>query len=260
MNDYCAGIWHARYFWGHLALSDLRARWRRSYLGMLWSILQPLGLALLLAAVFSRLLQTDIVAYAPYILSGIVVWDFFVTVVTGGSMAFVQADAYIKQCRHPLVIYTLRSTLSSLIVLMLASVSLLMWSGAALPQNFGWCWLAIISLIPILLLIGWPLATLLAYIATRFRDLTPALALLLQALWFISPVYFEESLFRRGGLDALVDNNPIYHILQIVRAPLLNGEWPTSNNYAFALGTSAALALVAWLIGRRAERKVIFYL
>ncbi|MFK3973221.1 ABC transporter permease [Pseudomonas sp. NPDC087358] len=260
MNDYCAGIWHARYFWGHLALSDLRARWRSSYLGMFWSILQPLGLALLLAAVFSRLLQTDIVAYAPYILSGIVVWDFFVTVVTGGSMAFVQADAYIKQCRHPLAIYTLRSTLSSLAILSLASVTLFVWSALALPHNFGWPWLAILSLPPLLLFIGWPLATLLAYIGTRFRDLTPALALALQALWFISPVYFEESLFRRGGLDALVDNNPIYHILQILRAPLLTGEWPTSTNYAFAFGTSITFTVLAWLVGRRAERKVIFYL
>lgn len=260
MNAYWAGIWDARYFWAHLALSDLRARWRRSFLGMLWSILQPLGLALLLAAVFSRLLQTDIIAYAPYILSGIVVWEFLVSVVTSGSMAFVQADAYIKQCRHPLAIYTLRTTLSSLIILIVASTTLLGWSGLALPQNFGITWLALISLPPVLLLIGWPFATLLAYIGTRFRDLTPALALAMQALWFISPVYFEEDLFRRGGLEFLVDSNPIYHILQIVRAPLLHGVWPTPTNYAFAFGTSAVLALAAWLVGRQAERKVIFYL
>jgi lipopolysaccharide transport system permease protein len=227
---------------------------------MLWSILQPLGLALLLAAVFSRLLQTDIVAYAPYILSGIVTWEFLVSVVTSGSMAFVQADAYIKQCRHPLAIYTLRTTLSSLIILIFASTTLLGWSALALPQNFGITWLALFSLPPVLLLVGWPFATLLAYIGTRFRDLTPALALAMQALWFISPVYFEEDMFRRGGLELLVDGNPIYHILQLARAPLLQGEWPTSTNYAFAFGSAAVLTLTAWLVGRKAERKVIFYL
>lgn len=260
MREYCAGIWQARYFWTHLALSDLRSRWRRSYLGVFWSLLQPLGLALLLALVFSRLLHADIGVYAPYILSGIIVWDFLVSNVTGGSLSFVQADAYIKQCRHPLAIYTLRSVLGSLIALMLASVSLYIWSALVLPQHIGWHWLAILSLFPLLAVIAWPLATLLAYIATRFRDLPHALGLAVQALWFISPVYFEEKLFRQGGLDLLVDYNPIYHILQIVRAPLLLGSWPTTSNYAFALGTALLLTLLAWLVGRKAERKVIFYL
>lgn len=259
-STYCLDIWKARFFWGHLTLADLRTRWRRSFLGMLWSILQPLGLALLLSAVFSRLLQTDIIKYAPYILSGIIVWEFFVSVITGGSMAFIQADAYIKQYRHPLAIYTLRSCLSSLTILFLASTTLFGWSVIALPDNIGWTWLAVLSLPVVLISIGWPAATLLAYIGTRFRDLTPALALVLQAIWFISPVYFEEGLFRRGGLDALVDNNPIYHILQIVRAPLLSGEWPSITNYTFAFGTAAVIALLAWLVGRRAERRVIFYL
>lgn len=260
MREYGAGIWQARYFWSHLALSDLRSRWRRSFLGVLWSMLQPLGLSLLLAAVFGRLLQTDIVAYVPYILSGILVWDYLVTNVTGGSLAFVQADAYIRQCRHPLAIYPLRSALSSMMVLMLSSLTLYAWSAAALPQHVGASWLAALTLYPVLLVIGWPLATLLAYIATRFRDLPHALGLVMQALWFISPVYFEAGLFRRGGLDMLVDCNPIYHILQIVRAPLLEGAWPTSTNYAYALGTATVFILLAWMVGQRAERKVIFYL
>jgi len=260
MREYCTGIWQARYFWTHLALSDLRSRWRRSYLGVFWSLLQPLGLALLLALVFSRLLHADIGIYAPYILSGIIVWDFLVSNVTGGSLSFVQADAYIKQCRHPLAIYTLRSVLGSLIALMLASLPLYAWSALILPQHIGWNWLAILSLFPLLAAIAWPLATVLAYIATRFRDLPHALGLAVQALWFISPVYFEEKLFRQGGLDLLVDYNPIYHILQIVRAPLLQGSWPTTSNYAFALGTAVLLTLLAWLVGRKAERKVIFYL
>ena len=57
MREYFAGIWAARYFWMHLALSDLRSRWRRSFFGVLWSILQPLTTALLLAAVLAKLFQ-----------------------------------------------------------------------------------------------------------------------------------------------------------------------------------------------------------
>lgn len=260
MSSYLSGIWDARYFWAHLSLSDLRARWRRSYFGALWSIIQPLGLTVLVSVVFSRLFNTDIKEYAPYILSGIVVWEYITSTSVGGSLAFVQADAYIKQCRHPLAIYTLRTTLSHLIVLMLASTSLVAWVLVVMPQNFGWSWLAALLIYPIVAMVVWPLTTLLAYIAARFRDVPHALGLLFQGLWFISPVYFEEKLFRGGNMHALVDYNPVYHILQIIRAPLLQGKWPTAANFAFALGTAAVLALLAWLVGRTAEKKVIFYL
>jgi lipopolysaccharide transport system permease protein len=260
MNSYLSGIWDARYFWSHLSLSDLRARWRRSFFGALWSIIQPLGMTVLISLVFSQLFNTDLAEYAPYILSGMVFWEFITNTALGGSLAFVQADAYIKQCHHPLAIYTLRTTLANLMVLALASISLIIWVLAVMPQNFGWSWLGALLLYPIIALIAWPLATLLAYIAARFRDVPHALGLVFQALWFVSPVYFEDKMFRSGNLHALVDYNPIYHLLQIVRAPLLHGKWPTAENYAYCLGTIAVTTLLAWLVGRTAEKKVIFYL
>lgn len=260
MIDYWNGIWKARYFWTHLALSDLRSRWRRSFFGALWSVIQPLGMTLLLAIVFSKMFKSDIYAYAPYILSGIIVWECITACVTGGALSFVQADAYIRQCRNPLAIYTLRTVLTSLIVLAMACSALLGWSAIVLPENFGWHWLAALSAFPMLGLILWPLSTLLAYVGVRFRDVPHATGLIMQALWFISPVYFEVKMFRQGGLDVLVDYNPIYHLLQLFRAPLLDGKWPTMENYSFVLGSAVIVTLVAWLVGRKAERKVIFYL
>lgn len=260
MNPYIRDIWKSRYFWSHLVASDLRSRWRRSFFGILWTIIQPLGMTLLLAIVLSKMLKSDIYTYAPYILSGIVVWECVTACVTGGSLAFVQADAYIKQCKHPLAIYTLRTVLTSLVVLALASVALYGWAAIVLPQNIGWQWFATLAMFPIICAILWPLATLLAYIGVRFRDVPHVTGLVMQALWFISPVYFEEKMFRQGGLDFLVDFNPIYHLLQLVRAPLLEGRWPAAENYGYTLACAVVLALMAWVVGRRAERKVIFYL
>lgn len=260
MIDYFTRVWQARYFWIHLSLADLRSRWRRSFFGILWTIIQPLGMTLLLSIVFGKIFNTDIVEYAPYILSGMVVWEFVTASALGGSLSFVQADAYIKQCNHPLAIYSLRTVLTNLIVLGLASVSLIIWVLVVMPQNFGWAWLAALTIIPLLALIAWPLATLLAYIATRFRDLPHALGLVLQAMWFVSPIYFEAKTFRGGSLHALVDYNPIYHLLEIVRAPLLHGTWPTLENYVYCLGLIVCLSLLAGLVGRTAEKKVIFYL
>ncbi len=126
------------------------------------------------------------------------------------------------------------------------------------PENFSLSWLAIPTLLPILALIVWPLATIVGYIGARFRDLPNALALVLQAAWFVSPVYFKESMFRQGGLNAFVDYNPIYHVMQILRAPVLYGEWPTATNYIWCLGVSLLLTCVAVAVGMRAEKRAIF--
>jgi lipopolysaccharide transport system permease protein len=260
MTAYLSGIWDARYFWSHLCLSDLRARFRRTVLGASWSIIQPLGMTLLISVVFSKLFNSSLAEYAPYILSGLVLWEFIIGTALAGSVAFVQAEAYIKQCHHPLAIYTLRTTLANLLLLAFGCLSLVIWVLATHPQNFNWSWLAALLIFPIGMMIAWPLATMLAFVAARFRDLPHALGLLFQALWFVSPVYFEVKIFRASGLNGLVDYNPIYHLLEIVRAPLLHGAWPTASNFAYCLGTMAVLVSLAWLIGFKAEKKVIFYL
>jgi lipopolysaccharide transport system permease protein len=260
MAEYLENIWKSRYFWTHLAMADLRSKWRRSFFGIFWSIIQPLGLTILLAVVFGRIFKTDIVRYAPYILSGIIVWDYISSTAVGGSLAFVQADAYIKQSRHPLAIYTLRTALANLIVLAMASLSLIGWVLIVLPENFGWSWLAALLIFPVVGMICWPMATCLAYIGARFRDLPHALGLVLQALWFVSPIYFDAEIFRNGGLHGLVDYNPIYHMLQIVRAPLLQGQLPTAENLAYCAATFVVASVLAWQVGRRAEEKIIFYL
>lgn len=260
MTAYLIGIYKSRYFWTHLALSDLRSKWRRSFLGLAWSVIQPLGMTLLLAVVLAKIFKQGIADYAPYILSGMIVWEFFIATLIGGSQAFLQADAYIKQYHHPLAIYTLRTTLANLMVLMMASLGLIGWVLIASPQNFGLCWLGALLIYPIAALMVWPLATCLAYIATRFRDLPYGLNLILQAMWFVSPIYFQVGMFRDGGLGMLVDDNPIYHLLEIVRAPLLRGEWPTMANYTVCIVTAAILFVAAILTGRSAEPKVIFYL
>ena len=258
--QYLSDIWATRYFWFHLTISDLRSRSRRTYFGAIWFFIQPLGLTILVSLVFGKLFNTDIGKYAPYILSGIIVWDCVVSSLSGGSLSFVQADAYIKQTRYPLAIYTLRVVLGHCIVLGVAMLSYLLWSAVVLPENYGWHCLIALLIFPILFSILWPLATLLAYIAVKYRDLPHGLVLLLQALWFVSPVYFETKLFRQGGLDFLVDYNPIYHILQIIRAPFLEGNLPEWKNFTVSLLVSAICLLLAWLIGRKSEREVIYYL
>lgn len=260
MLNYIKGIWASRYFWLHLVGADLRSRWQRSAVGIFWCMLQPLGMTCLLTLVFSRIFHADMLTYAPYILSGFIVWDYISSTLINGTLAFVQADSYIKQCKQPLAIYTLRLVLGNMVTLMLASLVLIAWVLLVSRQPIHVSCLAVLTFFPCIALMLWPFATILAYFATRFRDLPHLMGLILQSIWFISPVYFEAHIFRDNHIGFLVDNNPIYHILEIIRAPLLLGQWPHIIDYAFCIGIAmVGMCCMIWTAWRM-ESKTIFYL
>jgi lipopolysaccharide transport system permease protein len=74
--NYLQKIWSARYFWLHLARAELKYKFRRSKLGLLWTMINPLILSLIMAFIFSNLLKVSIRDFIPYVFSGLLVWEF----------------------------------------------------------------------------------------------------------------------------------------------------------------------------------------
>jgi len=259
-RDYARRIWATRYFWTHLVAADLRAKYRRSSLGILWAVIHPLALTGLLSLVMSRVFGSPIVEYAPFIFSGLILWEFVIGIVMTGCNAFINSEGYIRQFPHPLVIYSLRSTLSALVNLSLGIAGLLVWVAFWRPENL----LAAVPLLPVALAcyfaIGWPIATLAAFFGTRYRDLPQFLVIALQAIWYLSPVFFEPKLFRNAGIGWLVDWNPVYYLLNLMRAPFLDGALPSPTTWMWFFGCLAFVALWALLVVRKSERSLIFYL
>lgn len=259
-STYLQQIWQARYFWSHLAWSDLRFKYRRSVLGLTWAVLHPIALTLLFAFVMSHLFHAAIDEYATFIYSGFIFWEFIVSSAVIGCIAFIHAEPYIKQFNHPLLIYSLRCVLAAMINLLCAFSGLIVWSLIVKPMNFGFAWTSLLVSFPLLFLFSWALATITAFIGVKFRDFSQLITLLLQALYFISPILFLPRLFAASGLGALITYNPIYYLLQLFRAPLLEGRFPATQDYLFVLITTVLLWGIAFVFVKRDEYKVIFYL
>ena len=116
MTAYLADLWRLRHFWMALVRNDLRSRYRRSLLGLGWSLLQPIAMTVVLCAVFAGVFNFSLQKYAPYLLSGLTFWGFVSAAAIGGCHCFVQGEAYIRQHRAPLAIYPLRTTLGAAII------------------------------------------------------------------------------------------------------------------------------------------------
>src|SRR5260221_10868882 len=111
MRTYAAAIWNCRYFWMSLVRMDLRTRYRRSVLGMGWSLLNPIAMTAILCTVFSTLFNQSVRDYAPFLFAGLATWNYLMTATLQGCQCFFQGESYIRQHPAPLAVYPLRTAL-----------------------------------------------------------------------------------------------------------------------------------------------------
>jgi ABC-type polysaccharide/polyol phosphate export permease len=268
MFKHLADVWTARHFLLALVRLDLRLRYRRSVLGVGWSLLHPIAMTAVFTVVFSQLFgDGNPVGYAAFALSGLAVWNFLRDAATLGSKSFVQNESYIRQSPMPYTIYTLRTALGHLIHMGLAlgvvTVLLTVWKGS--PEPLVGLLLALPGLV-LAVIAAWAVATIGAFVNSFFHDTAHLLEVACHIGFFLTPVMYRRALLDDRGLGWLVDINPVNTFLAAIRDPLLGGV-PTAAGlehlayaYASAATCTAALvvlaaAVVAWL-----QKKVIFHL
>lgn len=110
-----ATIWKFRYFWLSLVKMDLMARYRKSVLGVFWSLLYPVAMTGIYCLVFTKLMKADWAGYAKYLMAGMAAYGFLRDCTTGGCTALTRHEGYIRQTPLPFTVYSLRVMLSNAI-------------------------------------------------------------------------------------------------------------------------------------------------
>ena len=113
VTGYFSEIWRLRHFWMALVRINLRSRYRRSVIGMGWSLLHPIAMTAVLCVFFGQLFHVQVREFAPFLLTGLTLWGFITAVAMQGCQSFFQSESYIRQHPAPLAIYPLRTTLST---------------------------------------------------------------------------------------------------------------------------------------------------
>ncbi|MDR2409054.1 MAG: ABC transporter permease [Bacteroidales bacterium] len=261
IKEYFRYVYEIRYFWAYLARCDLLARNRRSKLGMLWIIMSPLMLTVIMAVVLGTAFRIPIIEYAPYIFVGMVIWELIVSSVVSGGGSFVSATPYMKQFNHRVTIYTLKTALVNTVNFLIGCIGVFLWISVTTPANLFIGFLTLPMTTFLFFLMSWALTTIASFVNVKYRDYQQMMSLFMQALWYISPVFFQESLFQSNKLLLLLFRlNPITHILYLLRKPLLNGRLPSVVDYLFSIGFILFLGMLAIIINKKYEKKVIFYL
>lgn len=261
MREYWKKIYKTRFFWSHLALNDLKARFRRSKLGLLWTVLQPLFLTLILSFVFSTVFKQPLGSYSLYVLSGIVVWDLMQTSVVGGGSSLFASEQYIRQFNHPISIYTLRYAILNIVTFLMELIALTIWICFFKPENL----LLAVFTVPLTLILYFPLiwgiVTIAGYSGAKYRDYPQIMVLVMQMIYYFSPVFFKQEMFLSSDVLKFIFNlNPITHILNLVRYPFVYMKLPTTVDYFYVILIDVLIVLWAYRVNKKNEKKVIFYL
>ncbi len=253
-------IWNCRRFWMSLVISDLQLRYRRSYLGVGWSMLLPLCNTIVLGFVFNEIFKVPIREFLPYLFSGLACWTYLTAATLDGCQSYIQAEPYIRQHPLPLAIYPLRTTLGALIHFLVALLLLLILLPAlALPLHPR----LLVALIPGVVLFflgGWAVAILAGLVNTVFRDTQHLLQVVFQILFYLTPIIYPVRFFADSSVGWVVSFNPLVYFLELIREPLLTGQPFSLKCLAVVAGTDLVLVLAALAALRFQRRRLIFYL
>ena len=199
VKNYLLGVWKLRHFWLALVRIDLRNRYRRSMLGMGWSLLQPIAMTAVICTVFSKVFKMDVTTFGPFLLAGLTMWNFIAASVNGGCQSFFQNESYIRQQPAPLAIYPLRAALGGGVHLLLGLIVVVLLTCVMHGPGNLWTLPALLPAIVLLFIFGWSLAILAGVVNVLFQDTQHLVEVLLQILFYLTPIIYPAELLRAAG-------------------------------------------------------------
>lgn len=221
---------------------DVAQRYRRSRVGAFWLTINMGVLICALGLVFGTLFRTPMQEFLPYICVSLIFWGFIATSINEGCTAFVGAIGIILQVRMPLFTHVLRTLYRNAIILghniliyplvLLAFGRMPTWHIFLVLPGFV---ILSLNLLWIMLILG--------VLCARYRDMTQVMQNLLQVLMYLTPIMWMPRTLPDGISQLLLDLNPFYHLISVVRDPLL-GEFPPAISWVACI----LFAIVGWTL------------
>lgn len=240
-----------------LVARDLKVRYRRSSIGFLWTMLQPLLTMLVLQLVFSTIFRFEVANYPVYALAGILFWNFFSQSISASMNSLRGNASLLGKMPVPKVVFPLATVLAGVVNLLLALVPLfaiLLVTGH--PIRPAILFLPVAILLAALFTLGAGL--LLSPLSVFFHDVVELVGVTLTLLMYLTPVFYPMSIVP-DHLRWVVRYNPVRSVLEVFRDPIYYGKIPPLSHLVVAL----VVVLVALLIGadffRRSSDRIPLY-
>jgi lipopolysaccharide transport system permease protein len=243
---------------GMLGWSDVRQAYRRSAIGPFWMTLSMSVQILAMSVVFSLIFKINLQQYLPWLTCSMMLWTFVSASVNDLALSFTTSDSILKQVKIPLYIFTARVLWKNTLIFLHNAIILpivMIFFSAKLTWG-------IFLFIPGFLVTAMTLAALgttLGIACARYRDLPPIINSILVVAYYVTPILWQPGTLGDSALAHwLLGLNPLYHLFQITRQPLV-GEMPTFENWFGASVLLIVCVAIAISTYKKYQKKVPFW-
>lgn len=258
-----AELWQHRELLFYFTWKEIKVRYKQAFLGIIWTIIQPLCMMAILMAVMTYGLgiEQEGIPAPLFYLSGLIIWQLFSQAVNHASQSMVTHASIIKKIYFPRLIIPV----SSLIVATFDFVvSMLLFGGICIYYtvhhaiDISWVNFAgaIIAAYCITITMAMGLGTLLSAINVKYRDVRYALPFAIQVLFFATPVMFDPSRWSSTLIKNALELNPLAYAIGLVRHNIQNEE----NLYSPTFWPIGVGLIILYVIGIYVFRKTEHYL
>ncbi|MFC1610890.1 ABC transporter permease [Myxococcota bacterium] len=242
---------------GYLIKLDLKLRYRGSVLGFLWTLLNPLLLMLVMAAVFSRFGRIEEKNYALFLLAGLMIWMFFQQSVEAGLAAILRQRSLLQKIYVPKVIFpvtVVSSNLVNLAFFLVAYLVIAAFSSVGLLPTIP----LVLPVLVMVYLISLGGALVMSTLNVFFRDFTHLTGAILRAGFYVTPILYSPTMF---GDEAhfFLRLNPMYYPVVAARDVIYYGVVPGPDVWAIGFATGFAILAVGLLVFVANQTKLIYY-
>jgi ABC-2 type transport system permease protein len=246
------------YLLKNLVVRDLTVRYKRSVLGFLWTMLNPLLLMLILLVVFAQLFRFQIPHYETYFLSAFLAWNYFAQATVMAMTSLAWNGDLMKRVRVPKAIFAVSTTLSGLVNLFLSLLPLLViMLIAGAPIRATVLFLPVSFFAMALFTLGVSLG--MSAIAVYFDDVAQMYQVGIMALMYLTPIMYPISIVPKRYLW-LVKANPLLYLVELTRRPLWLGTLPSLSDVALCYGIALLTFACGWFVFRALSRGFYLYL
>jgi len=244
--------------WASLAYHDIRIRYVRTLLGPLWITVSMAVFVFAMGLVFSTIFNTDYHTYLPLLTASLLIWGLISGILIEAGSTFSAVQFIILSVSAPYSMHVYRAVLRQLIIFghnALVFIAVILMAGVPVT----WATLLFFpGLILLCVTLAW-MNLLVAMVGARFRDLQPIIVSVLQLVFFLTPLIWDRHLLEGKAHDLVVDGNPFYHLVEVVRAPLL-GKVPPKLSIVSVLAMAILGWLATYLLLVRFRRRIPYWL
>ncbi len=260
LTRYFRDIVTYRYAIYNFISSNLRARYRRSALGFLWTLLNPLFTMGILAVVFSTIFQSSVKNFSIYIFSGLLPWTLISNSMISGSMSLVYGEGYLKKVYVPKFLFPL-VTVGVEVVNFLLSLISLFFVALLLGAKVSWGLLALpfALLLTALFILG--LVLIVSILTVYFRDLFHITQISFTALFYLTPIVYPFELISKSHLLLIVIRlNPFFHFVKLFQVIIYQAQFPDISQWLLCLGLTTVSLILGFIVFSSREKDVIYRL